>query len=223
MHNILSRLNIFKKDKSKAFTLFVSLLVSSLLLAIGFSIGNILIKQLVLTQTGSGTQVAFYAADSAAECALFWDRKDSDGITLSDSPFGTSTSIDPNVPNGIRFICGSGDTTTGGGIVYAGTKTCDDSLCGALATAATTTFFIGYQDPQDPKYLACAHVIVFKKFDVATGEEETTIDSRGYNTDLIVEDSGTGYGYYVGGGITTAARCNLERPRVVERGLYLTY
>lgn len=203
------------KNHNKAFTLFVSLLVASLLLAIGFSIGNILIKQLILTQTGSGTQIAFYAADSAAECALFWDRKNASGITLTDSPFGTSTISD------LRLICGSGNAVDGGGLVYGFSKTCDDNLCGASATAATSTFFVDYRDSKDPRYLACAQVTVFKKFDLVTGGEETIIDSRGYNTDLIVEESGLGYGY--GGGAVSTARCNLERPRVVERGLYLNY
>ncbi len=214
MKKLLSQINIFRKEKNKAFTLFVSLLVASLLLAIGFSIGNILIKQLILTQTGSGTQIAFYAADSASECTLFWDRKDSGGITLTESPFGTSTIA------GLRLVCGSGTAADGGGLIYGLTKTCDDGLCGALATAATSSFFIDYRDPKDPKYLACAHVTVFKRFDITTGGEETTIDSRGYNTDLIVDESGVGYTY---GSTITTARCNLERQRVVERGLYLTY
>ncbi len=214
MKKLLSQINIFRKEKNRAFTLFVSLLVASLLLAIGFSIGNILIKQLILTQTGSGTQIAFYTADSASECTLFWDRKDADGITQADSPFGTSTISD------LRLICGSSASADGGGLVYGFTKTCDDGLCGVLATAATSSFFIDYHDPKDPKYLACAHVTVFKKFNVSAGTEETTIDSRGYNTDLIVEEGGGGY---VGGSTASSARCNLERPRVVERGLYLTY
>lgn len=203
------------KNKSRGFTLFVSLIVASLLLAIGFSIGNILIKQLILTQSGNGTQVAFYAADSAAECALYWDRKDAEGVTLADSPFGTSTIED------LRLVCGSGTAVDGGGLVYGFTKVCDDDLCGAYATAATSSFYIDYRDPNDSKYLACAHVTVYKKFYPDSGLEDTVIDSRGYNTDLIEDVTGDGYNY--GSGIASVAHCNLERPRIVERGLYLTY
>jgi hypothetical protein len=217
--NIMTHLRRIKKE-SRAFTLFVSLIVASLLLAIGFSIGNILIKQLILTQNGSGTQIAFYAADSASECALFWDRKDAEGFTLADSPFGTSSVETTPGGTGITLVCGTGGPT-GGGIVYGFTKVCDDGLCGAGAVAATSSFYIDYKDPKDVKYLACAYVKVYKKFDIANGTEETTIDARGYNTDLVVDTSGGGYGYPADS--TQTARCNLERPRTVERGLYLTY
>ncbi len=203
------------KGKNRAFTLFVSLLVSSLLLAIGFSVGNILIKQLLLSSSGSGTQVAFYAADSAAECTLFWDRKDASGFTISESPFGTTT------PPDLHLVCGSGSTGDGGGEVYGFSKVCDDSLCGPSATEATSTFYIDFRDPDDSSYRACAYVTVGKRFDPATGAESTSIDSRGYNTDLIAGGTG-GYGYGYGGGAGSSG-CNLERPRVVERGLLLTF
>lgn len=204
------------KGKNRAFTLFVSLLVASLLLAIGFSVGNILLKQLLLSSSGSGTQVAFYAADSAAECTLFWDRKDTSGYTLSESPFGTTT------PTDLRLICGAGSAADGGGLVYGFNKVCDDGLCGPGATQATSTFYIDFRDPDDAKYMACAFVTVGKRFDPATGAESTVIDARGYNTDLLSDGSG-GYGYGYGTAGTGGTSCNLERPRVVERGLLLTF
>lgn len=205
--------------QNKAFTLFVSLIVAALMLAIGFSIGNIIIKQLLLSSTGGGSQVGFYAADAASECALFWDRKNGDGFSLGDSPFSP---VSTSTLESLNIVCGAGSTVDGGGVVYGMQKVCNTAACGeAMSEYATTTFYIDYRDSLDSKYLACAFVTIAKKYDAASGAEETTIDSRGYNTDLVI-DAGTvgSYGY---GGTAESAHCNLNRPRIVERGLLLTY
>ena len=68
--------NIQKKAAdNKGFTLLVAVLVSGVLLAIGLAIFNITIKELLLSSSGRDSQFAFYAADSGAECALYWDQK----------------------------------------------------------------------------------------------------------------------------------------------------
>lgn len=48
-------------------------LVSSIVLAVGAAIFGIAQKQVMLSAIGRDSQFAFYAADTAAECALFWD------------------------------------------------------------------------------------------------------------------------------------------------------
>jgi len=202
------------KEKNKAFTLFVSLIVSALVLAIGLSIGTIILKQLILSSSSSGSIVAFYAADSAAECALFWDRKDSQGFTIADSPFGTSTISD------LRLVCGTGSDIDAGGLVYGFQKVCDDGVCGPSALAATSTFYIDFRDPADPVYRGCAFVTVGKSYNSVTGLEDTVIQTRGYNTDLLIQ---SGFGGYTYDYTNPDVKCNLERPRVVERGLLLTY
>jgi hypothetical protein len=58
-------------------------LVSSIVLSLGSSIFVIAQKQIMLSSLGRDSQFAFYAADTGAECALYWDvRYDA---------FGTST------------------------------------------------------------------------------------------------------------------------------------
>ena len=59
------------------FVLAFSLLISSIVLALALGIFNILLKQIVLTSTAAESQVAFYAADAGAECALYWDTHNS--------------------------------------------------------------------------------------------------------------------------------------------------
>ena len=68
--------NIYKKtNDKKGFVLLFSVLVYSLLLSIGLAIFNITIKELVLVGSARESQFAIYAADTGADCALYWDIK----------------------------------------------------------------------------------------------------------------------------------------------------
>ncbi len=63
--------------REKGFTILLAALVASLVLSLGISVFSIAQKQLILSATGRNSQYAFYAADTAAECALYWDiRRD---------------------------------------------------------------------------------------------------------------------------------------------------
>lgn len=50
-------------------------LVASLLTALGLAMFSIAQKEVVLSSLGRDSQFAFYAADTGAECALYWDFK----------------------------------------------------------------------------------------------------------------------------------------------------
>ena len=85
--------NMFTHTQSRGFTLLLSALVSSIVLAMGASIFILVKKQITLSSLGRDSQQAFYAADQAAECALYWDSRW--------NYFGTSTPaslVDPNDP-----------------------------------------------------------------------------------------------------------------------------
>lgn len=45
------------------------------MLLLGASIFSIISKQIALSSIGRDSQFAFYAADTGAECALFWDTR----------------------------------------------------------------------------------------------------------------------------------------------------
>ncbi|MBT3282827.1 hypothetical protein HON59_02370 [bacterium] len=63
-----------KSLKSKAgFAILYSVLIASILLSIGLAIFNLTIKELLLSSLGRDSQFAFYAADTGAECAFYWD------------------------------------------------------------------------------------------------------------------------------------------------------
>lgn len=57
----------------KGFTIFIAVIVSSLLLLVTLAISNIALKETILSSAGKESEMAFYAADSGIECALFWD------------------------------------------------------------------------------------------------------------------------------------------------------
>jgi hypothetical protein len=60
---------------SRGFTILLAALIASLVLALGISVFSIAQKQLILSSIGRNSQYAFYAADTGAECALFWDSR----------------------------------------------------------------------------------------------------------------------------------------------------
>ncbi|HEY1037717.1 MAG TPA: pilus assembly PilX N-terminal domain-containing protein [Candidatus Paceibacterota bacterium] len=199
----------------RGFTLFVALIISSMLLAIGFSLGNIVLKQIVFSSTGKESQIAFYAADSGAECALYWDRKTADGVTTFVGAFAASTTSAEEQD----IKCGFGQVPSGSGYVGGFNKvTVDESL---EVQVTTTRFHIDYTQPgilgQDP---ACAVVTVTKTRDSSDPDsvrELTTIDSRGYNAPF------TGSAGFGGEGTPSNGACDLSNPRVLERAIVLNY
>ena len=61
------------KENERGFTLLLAALVASIVLALGTSIFGLVQKELILSSISRDSQYAFYAADSGAECALYWD------------------------------------------------------------------------------------------------------------------------------------------------------
>lgn len=201
-----------KKESQSGFTLFIALIVSSLLLAIGFSLSTIILKQLVFANSGKESQLAFYAADSGAECALYWDRKDIDGITIVGGSFATSSSAFEDI------FCGTGGSYLTGQVGNFSKSVSPDGL------QATTTFYVDYSDrntADNPNHKACAFVTVSKWIDSSSGSpvDRTQIDSRGYNVPLDTGPVGID-----SAGVGNGAECDFSNSnRVVERALRLNY
>jgi len=74
---ILSKIFPDASSRNRGFTLLLAALVASVVLALGASIFSIAQKQITLSSLGRDSQFAFYAADTAAECALYWDLRNS--------------------------------------------------------------------------------------------------------------------------------------------------
>lgn len=144
------------------------MLVASLALAVGLAIFDLTIRELDLSGTTTQSQYAIYAADTGAECALYWDVKSSSFGTSSTSVW-PSSDVDCNGADvaaaGTPPATFSTPQTTGNGW-SAWSKT-------STASAATTTFYVTFA-PQP----YCVKVEVAKNGNPAA----TTIISHGYNT-----------------------------------------
>lgn len=68
--------SMFHVPLQKGFTLLFAALAGSLLFSAGIAIANLAVRELALSSAGRESQFAFYAADTGAECALYWDMQE---------------------------------------------------------------------------------------------------------------------------------------------------
>jgi hypothetical protein len=162
----------------KGFTLLIAILASSLFLVIGATIFKIAFTQLTLSSIGKDSQTAFYAADTGAECALYWERKyyptgfasPNDG---SGSAFNTDVITHTAYDTSNRQLILATQLPTIqclGGNVSNFKQGYSDGSGGIDATSFSITFG-----------RACADVDVLKE-DGGGGAVKTTITARGHNT-----------------------------------------
>jgi len=64
---------MLNNKKQKGFTLLYAVLVSSIVLSASLSIINIALKQHKLSALSRESKIAFYAANTGIDCALYWD------------------------------------------------------------------------------------------------------------------------------------------------------
>ncbi len=163
--------NVFSETGSnnvhnRGFAILFAVLVSGILHTIGLGIFSITYKELLLSSSDRESQVAFYAADTGTECALYWDIQHPDtpysvfGLVLSPA---TTSPPDESSP----ILCGNQDVILNG---YWSP--------GGMAAPIETTFRIENIGGTS----ACADVTVTKDYDSGEGKRTTQIDSRGFNT-----------------------------------------
>ena len=78
---------------NKGFTLFIAIVIMGVLLIIAMSMASLATRQAFISTTGRESQLAFYAADTGIECALYWDINNDNGDA---SAFVDGTSISCN-------------------------------------------------------------------------------------------------------------------------------
>ena len=90
----------------RGFTLLIAVILTSVLLSVGLALLDISYKQVVLSSTARQSQYAFYAADSAIECALYWDQKvNTFAYGIGTAPIecgGQSIPVVSSTANGVR-------------------------------------------------------------------------------------------------------------------------
>ena len=149
------------------FTMFFAVLVSSLALAIGLAIYDLVVRELEVSSTTEQSQYAIYAADSAVECALYWDYEYTTSTNGSNTVFATSSSDTNASLSNAGVYCNGQDITSGSG----GSNR--QVVSSANAATTTSSLTIG-------TYYAIVQVV--KLTDAISGTATTTIYSYGFNT-----------------------------------------
>jgi Tfp pilus assembly protein PilE len=60
---------------TRGFTLLIAVILASVALAVGIALLDISYKQYILASSARQSQTAFYNADTALECALYYDQQ----------------------------------------------------------------------------------------------------------------------------------------------------
>ena len=142
-----------KKYAERGFTLLLAVLVSSVLIALGSAIYDIVSKEIILSSAGRESQFSFYAADTGIECGLYHD--------LKNDLFATSS--------------GATTVTCGGGAPVNLTRTLVSQNSPNDTLVTSFTFPIG----GSAVTLPCATVTVTRR---AYPTSTTIMESLGYNT-----------------------------------------
>lgn len=107
---------------SRGFTLLISLVLTSVVLAVGVALLDIAYKQILLASSARQSQYAFYNADSGLECALYYDQKFNAFSHAAPLPSGSIVCDTRAVQNYASSVSGAIRTTTfnhtcaGGGV-----------------------------------------------------------------------------------------------------------
>lgn len=98
----------YQNLSQKGFTLLLSALIASIVIALGTAIFQLAQKEVTLSSIGRDSQFAFYAADTGAECALYWD------VRYQSFPTTTPTAADITCDNEdeTTTVSALGDTVT---------------------------------------------------------------------------------------------------------------
>ncbi len=139
----------------KGYLLLFAVVVSSIVLAIGLGIFNIVNKSLILSSTGRSSQIAFYVADTGVECALYWDRKHEG---FSTTVFATSSDSNPPTSG---VVCNDEDIANE-----------PWTISDQTGSAAKTTFNLTLNNG------TCATIVISKE----DSGIKTKIESSGFNT-----------------------------------------
>lgn len=79
------------QEAPRGFTLLIAIILTSIILSVGIALTDISYKQIELAATARQSQYAFYNADSALECALYYDSIDQ--FDYTNEPVGSNPTI----------------------------------------------------------------------------------------------------------------------------------
>jgi type II secretory pathway pseudopilin PulG len=181
-------------NTTSGFTLLFSILVATMVVAIGATIISIAIRQTILSGTSRESQYAFYAANTVLECAYYWDTVDLEEFE------GKFVFPAPDTDDGLIDSNDQSIVTCSGVNIITGAENDNNAWVQNLGNGETT-FYLKITNQVSltdiPSYAYCAEATVKKENDGRV--IKTTIEAKGYNT------------------------CDITNPRRVERGLIQYY
>jgi len=140
------------------------MLIASLALSIGIAIFDLTERELELSVATTQSQYAIFAADTGAECALYWDSKGYTPGGVLTTAFATSSTY-AGAPTGSNLDClGTDITTAAAPVSWSVTQS---------GLSATTTFTLKF-----PSSNYCVQVTVAK----SGNPSATVVTSNGFNT-----------------------------------------
>jgi len=156
---------IKKTQTKKGMTLFIAIVVMSILLFVSFAVANIALKATIFATSGRDSQYAFYAADAGMECAMYWDSKP------DTSKFDITT-------GGTSINCSGTNIIDNSSVVY-GTTT--SPLPKAKIGGSNYSVFGFYLYPTNPTAIPYCAIVTVQKYNEGA-RLWTYIKSKGYNT-----------------------------------------
>ena len=85
--------------KDAGFTLFIAIIVTGTILLVSTAIVTLAAKETFLTSANRDSQFAFYAADTGAECAIYWDINNPSGYSAFSTSTGSTINCNQNAAN----------------------------------------------------------------------------------------------------------------------------
>jgi len=157
---------------NKGFTLLFASLIVSLVLSVGIAIANITLAQLTLSTAGRESQIALYNADTALECALYYQYKkfsQEDGSPFFPEP-------DEVEEDALPMKCATLDNEK---------ISSDNARVSTVGTTTTTVYTFNLSpvacEPKDPAFQIEVNKTSILKDGIPVGNI-VNIRTRGYNT-----------------------------------------
>lgn len=143
-----------RNSKKSGFTLFIAIMVMGTLLLIAVGIVTLAVKQSLISVSGRESQIAFYAADSGMECALFWDAGSLSTESAFDINEENTITCNQNAENpGNQWIVGGSSVSVIDLITFNPSAHCASVTVTKNLDGTTTIESRGYNtcDPENPR------------------------------------------------------------------------
>ena len=181
IEKIIRKFVIYPRNKNamtksvSGFAVLFAVLLASFLITLGLSIFSISLKEIMIITSVRDSQIAYYAADSARECALYWDVKQAAfPACLNSNCNSENVGSDISTTTTPTVICN-------GHHILLNFTALPDTLTYYTGSNPVTNFFDYSTTPDD--ILPVADLRITKQLD---GDIiKTTIETWGHNTTVM--------------------------------------